>query len=86
LWDVGRPELLDVVKVFLAHGADVNARSRNGDTPLHARDISKEMAELLLTHGADINATNNHGETPLQTAVAQHNHETVKFLMANGAH
>lgn len=86
LWDVARPEMLGLVKVLLAHGADVNARSRNGDTPLHAWDISKDMAELLLAHGADINARNNNGETPLQIAVAQDNDETVKFLIANGAH
>jgi len=85
LWDVARPELLGVVKVLLAHGADVNARSRYGDTPLHARGLSKDMAEILLAHGADLNARNNHGETPLQTAMAQHNEETVKFLLAHGA-
>jgi ankyrin repeat protein len=43
------------------------------------------MAEILLAHGADLNARNNHGETPLQTAMAQHNEETVKFLLAHGA-
>jgi len=86
LWDVARPELQGVVKVLLAHGADVNTRSRNGDTPLHAWDISKEMAELLLAHGADINAKNNNGKTPLQAAIDEHNDETVKFLVAHGAH
>lgn len=53
----------EVCELLLRHGADVNARNKNGFTPLFeasARGLFKETAcryvkvcELLLAHGAD---------------------------------
>lgn len=68
----------DVAELLLANGADVNARARNGETPLHkvvgpsvsrnrrsSRRSSYELAELLLAHGAEVNAEDARGRTPL---------------------
>lgn len=59
-------------RLSLARGADVNARNRNGYTPLievaQFRDGAKAL-KALLDAGADVNAVNNDGETALMQAV-----------------
>jgi len=54
------------VQKLLNSGADVNAKTRNGETALHSAAIQrhKEVLELLLANGADVNALNGYGETP----------------------
>ena len=65
----GLPQLL------LDRGADVNARTLDGTTPLHWAVISQfadlAMLNLLLDAGADVNAKNDKGRTPLHEAVAE---------------
>ena len=58
---------IKAVKQFLAEGADVNARGKEGYTPLHdaAEYGHKEIAELLIAKGADVNAKDNFERTPL---------------------
>gem|GEM_PF-6847576 len=56
-----------VVQVLLAHGADVHARDREGNTALHEAN-SEAVARALLAGGADPNARNVKGETPLFNA------------------
>jgi Ankyrin repeat. len=48
------------------HGADVNARDKDGNTPLHyaVARCAFATASLLLKHGADPNAKNNQDKTP----------------------
>uniref|UniRef100_A0A0G4GP99 Uncharacterized protein n=1 Tax=Chromera velia CCMP2878 TaxID=1169474 RepID=A0A0G4GP99_9ALVE len=52
---------------LLSHGADVNARDENGQTPLHTATLvgAVEMAEFLLNNGADLHAACNDGRTAL---------------------
>lgn len=63
---------LDMAQLLLNYGADVNARDKNNDTPMHklffmdqpgTEDRRFQMLELLLAYGADINAQNNQGFT-----------------------
>jgi hypothetical protein len=71
---------IEAVKQYLAAGTDVNAKDKNGQTPLHRsamglsaigpaqgsrRTKRKEVAELLLAKGADVNARDALGRTPL---------------------
>lgn len=82
----------DVTEVqnLLNKGADVNAKTRNGETALHSAAISghKQAAELLLANGADVNALNGYGETALERAVyyirEYSNAETVEALRRHG--
>jgi ankyrin repeat protein len=83
----------DMVELLLAHGADVNAKNRYGQTPLHflARcefpDVTdKDTVEMLLAKQPDINAASlQSGQTPLQWAVADGCTEVVKSLLEHGA-
>jgi ankyrin repeat protein len=48
----------------LADGADVNAKGKNGWTPLHiaAANDHKELPELLIEKGANVNAKDGIGD------------------------
>ncbi|MDB4808151.1 ankyrin repeat domain-containing protein [Verrucomicrobia bacterium] len=58
---------VEAVKQHLDAGTDVNAKVKNGSTPLHfaAGYGRNEIVELLIAAGADVNAKNNRGGTPL---------------------
>jgi ankyrin repeat protein len=81
----GQPEK---TKLLVARGANVNARSANGNTPLilaaRARGSAKSL-QLLLDAGADINATNVFGASALMAAVAAEDLDSVRFLVKRGA-
>src|ERR1022692_1161337 len=57
-----------VADALLAHGADVNARARNGTTnmPLHAGAAGRnlDVVRALVEHGADVNARQEGGCRP----------------------
>lgn len=60
-----------VTAVLLDAGADVNALSRNGRTPLHeaaAYASDPAVIDLLVEAGADVNAHDANGYTPLHSA------------------
>lgn len=78
---------MDVVKLLLAHGADVNTKDNTGQTPLFDAAVrnSTDVAELLLANRADVNATDKDGQTPLHEAVA-HSSSMVDFLRQHGGH
>lgn len=72
---------------LLAHGADVNARDRQGVTPLQvAANLGfTEGVALLVRYRADTAQANDAGETPLISAVHGHNLAMVRALLAGGA-
>lgn len=79
--------LKDVSKLLIAKGADVNAKNRDGDTPLieAAKGVNKELVELLVASGADVNAKGRDGLTALDNAARQGRTDIVGFLLAKGA-
>lgn len=76
-----------VAQLLLDRGADVNAKSKLGLTPLHeaARRNRKEVVALLLGRGADIDAADKSRSTPLNLAAERGFAEIVDLLLAEGA-
>ena len=66
---------LDVARLLLSHGADVNKSDVDSFTPLHCCAIFPKQSsrgpliQLLLDAGANVNARNCDGETPLAIAL-----------------
>jgi ankyrin repeat protein len=58
---------LDVVRLLLQHGANIEQRSQRGFTPLHeaAKDCEEEIVKLLVESGAAFNARTDDGRRPL---------------------
>ncbi len=81
---------LDIVRLLLENGAEVNAKTNGGDlpgvTPIHAAAFEGQtrIVELLLVKGADINAVTQSGYTPLRRSVDQGDLVMAKLLLEKG--
>ena len=74
----------DIAELLISKGADVKARSGNGETPLHYA-ANKEIAEILISQGADVNATGNPcKQSPLHLAAEKGNTGVAEALLAHG--
>lgn len=75
---------VDIAKILLQYGANVNAKTEFEWTPLHSavKWSNAECAALLLQHGADVNALSQGQQTPLHIAATVSNcRETAMTLM-----
>lgn len=86
---------LEIVKLLIADGANVNAKYNDnivpcmfcrGGTPLHVAAFygRKDIAELLIASGADVNAKNYNGMTPLHAAADNGYNETSRMYQILG--
>jgi len=79
----------DVAKFLIAKGADVNAKDKSGQMPLHSacEHGKRNMVELLIAEGADVNAKDNGGHTPLHRMFFSGRARTdiTELLIAKGA-
>ncbi len=67
-----KPQAEERLKLFLAHGVDINAKHKRekGATALHSMVVngSVENIKLLLKHGAKADVKDDEGRTPLEWA------------------
>ena len=87
LYLAARSNASETASVFLAHGADVNARDGRDFSPLRAAVVrgNTETAELLLKFGADVDERWFEGRTSLHTASQNNDVDMVNVLLAAGA-
>ncbi|KAI6171449.1 hypothetical protein M3Y97_01045800 [Aphelenchoides bicaudatus] len=78
-------DYIEIVKLLIESGADVNAKNNRGDTPIHRASQNGyiEIVKFLVEKGADVNATNKDHQTPLH--YANRKLEVVKLLLESGA-
>ncbi|KAH8977589.1 hypothetical protein EDB86DRAFT_3249747 [Lactarius hatsudake] len=78
---------LDVVRLLIGRGEDVNCRDEQGHTPLALSSQSEhlEVVRLLLDHGADLDTTCQNRLTALHNASSQGYFEIVQLLIERGA-
>jgi uncharacterized protein len=86
---------LEIPKVLISFGADVNAHGKNKRTALHDacqnifseadRESAKQIVLELLKAGADINAQDRNGETPLILAAMGGEVDLVRLFISHGA-
>jgi ankyrin repeat protein len=77
---------LDLIKLLVAHGADVNLRAEvRGLPPLDVNPAPKRVGRMLPGKYPIGRAHPTEGYTPLMVAVLRGNRETVQFLLAHGA-
>jgi uncharacterized protein len=78
---------LAAVNALLARGADVNAPTRYGVTPLGlaALNSNTEIVRKLLDAGANANAATSGGDTALMTAARVGSVDAVTLLLSSGA-
>jgi ankyrin repeat protein len=87
----------EIVRGLIAAGADVRARNRRGQEPLHYAAVGSPRSATwnppaqaatiicLIEAGADPNAIDMDGVTPLHRAVRTRCAEAVRTLLAHGA-
>jgi len=94
-WDKGYSSLhqacilghLEVVKLLLNKGADVNIQDDLGVTPLHHACYKGHIVivQVLLDFGASCNITSNYSETSLHKACKLGYIEIIEILLDHGA-
>ena len=76
---------VEIVKLLIDHGADVNLKGEAWYGPLHAAAMGGhvEVVKLLLDNGADVNIF--HQDKPLHFAAKNGHIEVAQILLAHGA-
>jgi ankyrin repeat protein len=78
---------LDTVQELIRQGADVNATTSNGGTPLHyaAESGQYPLTRLLLQQGADVHILFQEDWTPLHFAAKRGHVDIANLLISHGA-
>ncbi|KAN0135083.1 Ankyrin repeat-containing domain protein [Lactarius tabidus] len=78
---------VEVSRLLIRHGADVNTRTRDDWTPLNraSKQGHLNLVLFLIEIGADVNSPNHKGVTPLHSAASKGHLDIVKVLIESGA-
>ncbi len=78
---------VDIARLLLDSGADVNAGDVDGSTPLDVAALQRKLdvVELLLARGADVNRRDRNGACALSFAASAGDSAIVERLLAAGA-
>lgn len=78
---------IDTARLLLDRGADIEARTRTGMTPLHCASAAgrESLVEFLLDVGAAIEAADHTQRTPLCAAIESGRTEVCRLLLDRGA-
>ena len=75
------------MRLLIAHGADVNAQSSSGNTPLMYACAGghEEVVRVLVEAGAHVEDHNENGHTPLMEAASAGHCTVARILLEFGA-
>lgn len=78
---------IEMVKLLVENGVDVNKENEYSYTPLHlaVEKNNIEIVRFLVENKANVNSENEYSSTPLHLAVSKNNIEMVRLLVENGA-
>jgi len=82
------PRVTDRIGLVLEQGANIDARTREGDTALILagwRIGDPALVRYLIERGADVDIANDNGDTPLMDAAYLGRDEILELLLASGA-
>jgi ankyrin repeat protein len=74
---------IDLVDFLLSHGANINLRDADGDTPILVCE-EPQVFEFLVNRGANPKDINSIGETILDKAAQDENEALINYLVSNG--
>uniref|UniRef100_A0A8C0FV65 Euchromatic histone lysine methyltransferase 1 n=1 Tax=Bubo bubo TaxID=30461 RepID=A0A8C0FV65_BUBBB len=78
---------IELVKLLLAKGSDINIRDNEENICLHWAAFSGcvDIAEILLAAKCDLHAVNIHGDSPLHIAARENRYECVVLFLSRGS-
>lgn len=76
---------VDIAKQLIEHGAIIDIKDRDDETPLLVNTYKFDMVKLLIDNGTDVNIRSYSGRTPLHAVISNNNNDIAKLLIDNGA-